>query len=213
MNAVKAIQRFCQQKRQIAVDIDLSKFFDRVNHDFLMTLLGRRIRDKGLLKLIGRYLRAGIQDGEVRQPSREGVPQASLLSPLLSNIILDLLDKELEKRGHTFARYADDVIIMVKSQRAGKRVLVSLTRFIEQDLKLKVNEQKSQVVKSSESKFLGFSFKGKHIVWHPKSLQKFKHRVRELTKRNWGVSMQAKIRKLSIYLKLLWYCQPIPTSG
>jgi RNA-directed DNA polymerase len=176
-DAVIAVQKFCQQERQIAVDIDLSKFFDRVNHDFLMTLLGRRIRDKCLLKLIGSYLRAGVQDGKTLLPSREGVPQGSPLSPLLSNVILDLLDKELEKRGHSFARYADDVIIMVKSQRAGERVLASLTRFIEKDLKLKVNIQKSQVVKSSQSKFLGFSFKGKYIVWHPKSLAKFKRRA------------------------------------
>lgn len=199
--AVQAVQGFCQQKRQIAVDIDLSKFFDRVNHDLLMTLLGRRINDKGLLRLIGRYCRAGVLDGKQLQPSREGVPQGSPLSPLLSNVMLDLLDKELEQRGHKFARYADDVIIMVKSPRAGRRVLKSLTRFIEDDLKLKVNEQKSRVVKSSQAKFLGFSFKGKHIVWHPKTLAKFKHRVRELTNRTWGVSMQVKIQQLSIYCR------------
>jgi len=199
--AVQEVQGFCQQKRQIAVDIDLSKFFDRVNHDLLMTLLGRRIKDKGLLKLIGSYLRAGIMDGKQFQPSREGVPQGSPLSPLLSNVMLDLLDKELEKRGHKFARYADDVIIMVKSRRAGERVLKSLTRFIEEDLKLKINEQKSRVVKSSQAKFLGFSFKGKYIVWHPKSLEKFKRRVRELTNRTWGVSMRVKIQQLSIYCR------------
>jgi RNA-directed DNA polymerase len=200
-DAIKSVRGYCQLKRKIAVDIDLSKFFDRVNHDLLMTLLGRRISDKGLLQLIGRYLRAGIMDGDINLPSREGVPQGGPLSPLLSNVMLDVLDKELEKRGHTFARYADDLIVMVKSQRAGERVMQSLTRFIEQDLKLKVNIEKSQVVKSTQCKFLGFSFRGKHIAWHPKSIQTFKHKVRELTNRTWGVSMRTKLRKLSVYLR------------
>ena len=200
-DAVRQAQGYCQQKRQIAVDIDLSKFFDRVNHDLLMTLVGRKIRDKGLLKLIGGYLRAGIVDGNIQSPSREGVPQGGPLSPLLSNIMLDVLDKELEKREHYFARYADDLIVMVKSQRAGERVLKSLTRFIERDLKLRVNHDKSRVVKSAHCKFLGFSFLGRLIVWHPKSVEKFKHRVRELTNRSWGVSMLTKIRKLSVYLR------------
>jgi RNA-directed DNA polymerase len=200
-DAVKQVQAYCQQKRRIAVDIDLSKFFDRVNHDKLMSLLGRRFRDKGLLQLIGRYLRAGVMDSHVLLPSYEGVPQGGPLSPLLSNVMLDPLDKELEQRGHCFARYADDLIIMVKSPRSGERVLHSITRFVEQDLKLKVNPEKSQVVKSSQCKFLGFSFHSKHIRWHPKSMDKFKRRVRELTNRSWGVSMETKIRELSIYLR------------
>ena len=200
-DAVRQVQGYCQQKRRIAVDIDLSKFFDRVNHDLLMTLLGRRIHDKGLLQLIGRYLRAGIMDGNNLLSSREGVPQGGPLSPLLSNVMLDPLDKELEKRGHCFARYADDLIILVKSQRAGERVLKSLTGFIENDLKLKVNTEKSQVVKSVQCKFLGFSFRGQHIRWHPKSVEKFKRHVRELTNRTWGISMETKIRKLSVYLR------------
>jgi len=200
-DAVKQVRGYCQQQRKIAVDIDLSKFFDRVNHDLLMMLLGRRIRDKSLLQLIGRYLRAGIIDGDIEIQGREGVPQGGPLSPLLSNIMLDVLDKELEKRGHTFARYADDLIVMVKSQRAGERVMRSLTRFIEQDLKLKVNVEKSQVVKSTQCKFLGFSFRGKHIAWHARSIERFKHKVRELTNRTWGVSMLTKLRKLSIYLR------------
>ncbi|MGJ0492789.1 group II intron reverse transcriptase/maturase [Methylobacter sp.] len=200
-DAVRQVQEYCQQKRRIAVDIDLSKFFDRVNHDLLMTLLGRRVRDKGLLQLVGRYLRASIMDGSNLLPCHEGVPQGGPLSPFLSNVMLDPLDKELEKRGHCFARYADDLIIMVKSQRAGERVLKSLTHFIENDLKLKVNTEKSQVVKSAQCKFLGFSFRGKYIRWHPKSVEKFKHRVRELTNRTWGVSMAAKIQRLSVYLR------------
>jgi len=200
-DAVNRVREYCQQRRKIAVDIDLSKFFDRVNHDLLMTLLGRRIRDKGLLQLIGRYLRAGILDGDTLIPSQEGVPQGGPLSPLLSNIMLDVLDKELEKRGHTFARYADDLIVMVKSQRAGERVLKSLTRLIEEDLKLKVNTEKSQVTKSTQCKFLGFSFRGNHIIWHPKSVEKFKHHVRELTCRSWGISMNTQLRQLSLYLR------------
>lgn len=200
-DAIRQVQSDCRQGYRIAVDIDLSKFFDRVNHDLLMTHLGQRIKDKGLMQLIGRYLRAGIMDGNSLIPSREGVPQGGPLSPLLSNIMLDPLDKELERRGHRFARYADDAIILVKSPRAGERVLQSLTRYIEQDLKLKVNPEKSQVVKSSQCKFLGFSFQGKLIRWHPKSVVKFKRRVRELTQRSWGVSMETKIRKLSVYLR------------
>lgn len=200
-DAVRLVQSYCQRQHRIAVDIDLSKFFDRVNHDKLMALLGRRIRDKGLLQLIGRYLRAGVMDGNRLLPSQEGVPQGGPLSPLLSNVMLDPLDRELEQRGHRFARYADDLVILVKSPRAGERVLHSLTRFIEQDLKLKVNTDKSQVVKSRQCKFLGFSFPGKHIRWHPKSVEKFKRRVRELTHRSWGVSMATKIRELSRYLR------------
>jgi RNA-directed DNA polymerase len=200
-DAVREVQGCCKQGKRMAVDIDLSKFFDRVNHDLLMSLLGRRLRDKGLLKLIGRYLRAGIQDGDILLPSHEGVPQGGPLSPLLSNIMLDELDKELERRGHSFSRYADDIIILVKSRRAGARVLQSLTRFIERDLKLKVNPDKSGVMKSSQCKFLGFSFRGGHITWHLRSVEKFKHRVRELTNRSWGVSMGTKIRELSVYLR------------
>lgn len=200
-DAIRQVQGFCQQKRRIAVDLDLSKFFDRVNHDLLMTLLGRRIRDKELLQLIARYLRAGVMDGNILIPSLEGVPQGGPLSPLLSNVMLDPLDRELKKRGHKFSRYADDLIIMVKSQRAGERVLKNITRFIEVDLKLKVNSEKSQVVKSTQCKFLGFSFRGKRINWHPKIIVKFKHRVRELTNRTWGISMEAKIQKLSVFLR------------
>ena len=141
------------------MDVDLSKFFDRVNHDLLMSLLGRRVQDKRLLKLIARYLRAGFIDNQLFFESREGVPQGGPLSPLLANIMLDPLDKELEKRGHKFARYADDFIIMVTSQRAGERVLLSITKYLQRRLKLVINTEKSQVVPASESKFLGFTFK------------------------------------------------------
>ncbi|TMN75101.1 reverse transcriptase domain-containing protein, partial [Pseudoalteromonas maricaloris] len=198
--AVKQVQQIIKSKRNIAVDVDLSKFFDRVNHDLLMRNLSRHVKDKRLLKLIGRYLRAGIDDNGTLIPSLEGVPQGGPLSSLLSNIMLDDLDKELEQRGHQFARYADDFIILVKSKRAGERVLASVTRFLETKLKLLVNTDKSQVVKTTQSKFLGFTFKRGAIKWHDKTLHKFKRQVRILTNRNWGVSMQYQLFKLSQYL-------------
>lgn len=199
--AVKQVQGYIKQKRHIAVDVDLSKFFDRVNHDLLMTKLSTRIRDKRLLTLIGYYLRAGIMDKGKLLPSTEGVPQGGPLSPLLSNILLDSLDKELEHRKHYFARYADDFIVLVKSKRAGARVLSSITRYLEKHLKLIVNTKKSQVVKVTESKFLGFTFANGRIQWHNKTLQKFKQEVRKLTNRNWGVSMHYQLHKLSQYLR------------
>jgi len=199
--AVKQVQRLIKQKRCIAVDVDLSKFFDRVDHDLMMTKLAVLIHDKRLLALIGRYLRAGIIDKGQTFPSTQGVPQGGPLSPLLSNILLDSLDKELEHRGHQFARYADDFIILVKSKRAGERVLASVSRYLETRLKLIVNTQKSQVVKVSQSKFLGFAFSGGRIKWHSKTLHKFKQKVRELSNRNWGVSMRYQLFKLSQYLR------------
>lgn len=199
--AVKHVQASIKLGRKIAVDVDLSKFFDRVNHDYLMSKLGLRVKDKALMHLIGRYLRAGIVDSEGQYfESHIGVPQGSPLSPLLSNIVLDELDKELESRGHQFARYADDFIILVHSLRAGERVLDSVTKFVNQQLKLKVNEQKSQVVPVKQSKFLGFTFNGKWLKWHPKTIHKFKRRVRELTGRSWGVSMQQRLKELNQYL-------------
>lgn len=199
--AVKQVQGIIKEGRRFAVDVDLSKFFDRVNHDVLMTHLGRKVKDKRLLKLIKLYLRAGIIDNQFYSESREGVPQGGPLSPLLANIMLDPLDKELERRGHRFARYADDFTIVVKSQRAGERVLRSISRYLENRLKLVVNTAKSHVVKTNECKFLGFTFQGGRIHWHPKTLQKFKQRVRRLTNRNWGVSMKYQLFKISQYLR------------
>jgi len=199
--AVKQVQSIIKTGYRFAVDVDLSKFFDRVNHDLLMSLLGRKIQDKRLLKLIKSYLRAGFIDNQFFHETREGVPQGGPLSPLLANIMLDPLDKELEKRGHSFARYADDFTILVKSQRAGKRVLQSISRFLQNRLKLIVNTVKSHVVKTNESKFLGFTFKGSQIHWHPNSLNTFKQHVRRLTNRNWGVSMHYQLFKLSQYLR------------
>jgi RNA-directed DNA polymerase len=199
--AVQQVQRYIQEGRRIAVDVDLSKFFDRVNHDLLMTLLGRKVRDKRLLRLIRSYLRAGVIDAGQWSESREGVPQGGPLSPLLANIMLDPLDKELERRGHPFSRYADDFTILVKSLRAGERVLRSITHYLESRLKLVVNETKSRVVNVSESKFLGFTFQRGRIHWHADSLRKFKQEVRRLTNRNWGVSMRYQLYKLSQYLR------------
>jgi len=140
-------------------------------------------------------------DGQRYSESREGVPQGGPLSPLLANIMLDPLDKELERRGHRFARYADDFTILVKSQRAGQRVLRSISQYLQKRLKLVVNTDKSHVVKTSESQFLGFTFRAGGIQWHPKTLQKFKHQVRRLTNRNWGVSMTYQLFKISQYLR------------
>jgi len=199
--AVKQVQGIIKEGRRYAVDADLSKFFDRVNHDLLMTLLGRKVKDKRLLRLIKRYLRAGVIDNRSYIASCEGVPQGGPLSPLLANIMLDPLDKELERRGHRFARYADDFTIIVKSQRAAERVLRSISRFLQDRLKLVVNTTKSHVVKTKECKFLGFTFQGTRIQWHPNSLKKFKQQVRRLTNRNWGVSMKYQLFKLSQYLR------------
>ena len=199
--AVKQAAGIIKTGRRFAVDVDLSKFFDRVNHDLLMTHLGYKVKDKRLLKLIKRYLRAGVIDNQLYSESREGVPQGGPLSPLLANIMLDPLDKELEKRGHKFARYADDFTIIVKSQRAGERVLHSISKFLQDRLKLVVNTTKSHVVKTNDSKFLGFTFRGENIHWHPKTLLKFKQQIRQLTNRNWGVSMKYQLFKISQYLR------------
>ena len=199
--AVKQVQGIIKEGRRFAVDVDLSKFFDRVNHDLLMTHLGRKVKDKRLLKLIKIYLRAGVIDNQFYIESREGVPQGGPLSPLLANIMLDPLDKELEKREHKFARYADDFTILVKSQRAGERVLRSISRYLQDRLKLVVNTTKSHVVKTNESKFLGFTFRAGRIQWHPKTLLKFKQQVRRLTNRNWGVSMKYQLFKISQFIR------------
>ena len=189
-DALAQASRYVAEGRTIVVDMDLEKFFDRVNHDKLMAKIAERVSDTRMLKLIRRFLTAGVMENGLVGPVDEGTPQGGPLSPLLANIMLDPLDKELEKRGHKFARYADDIIIVVKSQRAGERVLGSATRYLEDRLKLQVNTGKSRVVKPAQSKFLGFCFPQGRIQWHAKSLEKFRARVRELTNRNWGVSMK-----------------------
>ena len=199
--AVKRLQSSIKEGYKIAVDVDLSKFFDRVNHDLLMNRLARKVNDKGIKHLIGKYLRAGIRDNGWYLKTTEGVPQGGPLSPLLSNIVLDELDKTLEFRGHHFARYADDFTILVRSRRAGQRVLKSITRFVQVKLKLLVNEKKSRVGPVKETKFLGFGFKYGYIRIHEQSLKKFKQEVRRLTNRNWGISMSKQIHFLNRYLR------------
>ncbi len=162
--AIRQVQATVTDGRRIAVDIDLAKFFDTVDHDVLMNLLGRTIRDKRLLGLIGRYLRAGVLVGGHIEPSDIGTPQGGPLSPLLANILLHQLDRELEQRGHRFARYADDLIILVKSQRAAERVMRSITRYLETTLKLTVNPAKSKAAPMSECSFLGFTIRARRYA-------------------------------------------------
>ena len=198
--AVKKVLNDIQKGYRYAVDIDLEKFFDTVDHDILMNRVARRVRDKGILKLIGKYLRAGVVvDGRLNQTSK-GVPQGGPLSPLLSNILLDDLDKELEKRGHRFARYADDLIFLVKSECAAYRVMESISRYLERKLKVKVNKDKSQVVNAEESSFLGFTFTRKRLTVSEKSIRRFKSELRRLTGRSWGVSMGRRYGELRTYL-------------
>lgn len=200
-HAVKKLQSFIENGKRIAVDVDLSKFFDRVNHDLLMSLLGQQIMDKRLLKLIASYLRAGMVENGCWEACYEGVPQGGPLSPLLSNVVLDLLDKELEKRKHDFVRYADDFVIVVNSKRAGERVMASIKHFVERKLKLQVNDAKSQVVPVSQCKFLGFTFRGVKLAWHDNALQQFKYRVRQITGRSRSIAMEKKIQELTLYLR------------
>jgi RNA-directed DNA polymerase len=199
--ALKQIQGHLKAGYRTVVDLDLAKFFDNVQHDLLMARVARKVRDKRLLALIGRYLRAGVLIGEELQPSDIGTPQGGPLSPLLANILLDDLDRELESRGHRFARYADDVMILVKSQRAGDRVMASVSRYLAKKLKLKVNEQKSRVIPSDQATYLGYTFRGTKLRWSDESFADFKHRIRELTGRSWGVSMEYRYEKLAQYLR------------
>ena len=202
--AVARAQQYIAAGYGWVVDFDLEKFFDRVNHDILMGQLAKRIEDKRLLKLIRAFLNAGVMENGLVSPSVEGTPQGGPLSPLLSNLVLDELDRELERRGHRFVRYADDSNIYVRSERAGHRVMESVTRFITQRLKLKVNEAKSAVARPQERKLLGFSFSAgpalKRII-APKALERFKHRIRDTTRRAKGVSMETTIAELAPYLR------------
>jgi RNA-directed DNA polymerase len=200
--AVEAAQQYIAAGYRWVVDLDLEKFFDRVNHDKLMARIAERIGDKRLLKLIRAFLRAGVMAGGLVSPVDEGTPQGGPLSPLLSNIVLDELDRELERRGLRFTRYADDSNIYVRSRRAGERVMESITRFIATKLKLKVNEQKSAVARPWERKFLGFSFTANREPKRrlaPKAVLRFKEKVRELTRRTRGVSMERMAEELARY--------------
>ncbi|CAH1059874.1 group II intron reverse transcriptase/maturase [Paenibacillus pseudetheri] len=202
-DAVKQAQRYIQSGLRWVVDLDLEKFFDRVNHDMLMARVARKVTDKRVLTLIRAYLNAGVMvDGKL-ESSWEGTPQGGPLSPLLANILLDDLDKELTGRGLRFVRYADDCNLFVASKRAGERVMESVSRFIEGKLKLKVNREKSAVARPWHRKLLGFSFlsqKQAMIRIAPKSLLAVKERIRELTKRSWSISMEERIGRLNRYL-------------
>jgi RNA-directed DNA polymerase len=202
--AVAQAQKYIAEGYGWCVDLDLEKFFDRVNHDKLMGQVAKRVEDKRLLKLIRAFLKAGVLENGLVSPSVEGTPQGGPLSPLLSNLVLNELDRELERRGHRFIRYADDCNLYVRSERAGQRVMESVTRFITQKLKLKVNEAKSAVARPQERKFLGFSFTaGPEVrrVIAPKALDRFKRRIREITRRAKGVSMKTTMAELVPYMR------------
>jgi RNA-directed DNA polymerase len=202
--AVAQAQQYIVEGYTWVVDFDLEKFFDRVNHDKLMGQIAKRVEDKRLLKLIRAFLNAGVMEDGLVSPSVEGTPQGGPLSPLLSNLVLDELDRELERRGHRFVRYADDSNIYVRSERAGQRVMESVRRFITNRLKLKVNESKSAVAKPQERKFLGFSFtSGKELKRKiaPKAIDRFKERVREITHKSRGQSMETVVEELARYLR------------
>ena len=202
--AVAQAQQYIAAGYNWTVDLDLEKFFDRVNHDKLMGQIAKRVEDKRLLKLIRTFLNAGVMENGLVSPSVEGTPQGGPLSPLLSNIVLDELDRELERRGHRFVRYADDSNVYVRSERAGQRVMESISRFITQKLKLKVNEAKSAVARPEQRKFLGFSFTAgpevKRII-APKALNQFKQRIRDITRRAKGVSIETTIDELVPFMR------------
>ncbi len=202
--AVAQAQQYIAEGYGWCVDFDLEKFFDRVNHDKLMGQIAKRVEDKRLLKLIRAFLNAGVMENGLVSPSVEGTPQGGPLSPLLSNLVLDELDRELERRGHRFVRYADDSNIYVRSERAGQRVMESVTRFITQKLKLKVNEANSAVARPQDRKFLGFSFTAGPEIRRtiaPKALDRFKGRIREITRRAKGVSIEMTIEELAPYMR------------
>jgi RNA-directed DNA polymerase len=199
--AVRSVQAAAQAGYSYAVDCDLKSFFDTVKFDRLMKLLASRISDQRVLRLIGAYLRAGVKLPEGRvEATTQGVPQGGPLSPLLANIMLDPLDKELERRGLRFARYADDFLVLVKSLRAAQRVMQSIGRFVEGRLKLVVNRQKSRAASLSQCAFLGFQIVRGRIVWTEKALQRFKQRIQEITSRSRGISTFCMLRELRRYV-------------
>jgi len=200
-DALLQASRYVAEGRSVVVDVDLEKFFDRVNHDLLMGRVARRIGDKRLLTIIRRFLEAGMMQQGVTVERHEGTPQGGPLSPLLANLLLDDLDRELEARGHCFCRYADDCNIYVRSREAGERVLASLTKFLEGKLKLRVNRQKSAVAPVRERKFLGYRLLDDGtLTIAPKSLDRAKDRVREITRRNRGVSFERMLGELNSFL-------------
>lgn len=194
-------REYITRKYTVAVDMDLAKFFDTVNHDVLMGRVARRIHDKRVLWLIGKFLRAGVCINGRLHKTPKGVLQGGPWSPILSNVLLDELDKELETRQHRFVRYADDFVIFVKSVRAGNRVMQSIRRFLEKTLKLTVNEAKSHVRPTDQLEFLGCTFKKTSIRWSERAFQEFRRRIKRYTGRSWGVSMSYRLKKLAQYVR------------
>jgi len=202
--AIVQAQRYIAEGNRWVVDLDLEKFFDRVNHDKLMAAMARRVTDKRVLRVIGAFLKVGVLENGLVSPAEEGTPQGGPLSPLLSNIVLDELDRELERRKHCFVRYADDCNIYVRSRHAGQRVMKSVTGFLARRLKLKVNEAKSAVARPAERKFLGFSFSNNKEPKRrisPKALLRCKQKIRELTRRTRGISLEQMTKELAAYLR------------
>lgn len=203
-DAINKAHEYIKSGRNVVVDIDLERFFDRVNHDKLMSEIAKTVEDKSVLKVLRAYLNAGVMDGGIWRATEEGTPQGGNLSPLLSNIVLDKLDKELERRGHAFVRYADDCNIYVRSERAGQRVMESIKKYIAKELKLKVNEKKSAVDKPSKRKFLGFTFTDEdepRKKISDKSIKRFKDKIRGTTDRAKRVSEVNLIKELNIYIR------------
>lgn len=198
--ALKQAEIYINSGYKVVVDMDLEKFFDRVNHDKLMHLISRKVSDKRVLKLIRSYLTAGVMANGICVKTKEGTPQGGPLSPLLSNIMLNELDKMLEERGHKFCRYADDCNIYVKSERSGLRVMKTVRKFLENELRLKVNEEKSAVACPVKRKFLGYSFYNKKGTYrlrvHPKSLNHLKDKIRKVTNRNVSMNFETRLKKL-----------------
>jgi RNA-directed DNA polymerase len=202
--AIAKAQQYVREGRRWVVDLDLEKFFDRVNHDRLMKSVALRIADKRMLRWIGALLKAGVMENGLVSPVDEGTPQGGPLSPLLSNLVLDELDRELERRGHRFVRYADDCNVYVRSRTAGQRVMKSIAGFITRRLKLKVNKSKSAVARPGERKFLGFSIGGGREAKRriaPKALARCKQKIRELTRRTRGISVKRMAEELAAYLR------------
>ena len=200
--AVMQAQKYLSEGYVHVVEIDIAKFFDAVQHDFLMHVLSEQIEDKRVLKLIRKYLQAGVQMGDIVKPNEQGTPQGGPISPILSNIVLDKLDKELEKRGHRFVRYADDICIFVRSERAGKRVLESIGKFLKVKLKLTVNAEKSGVKRPHQAKLLGFKFSRSkdgayEIRIHQESIETVKRKVREITNKNKPMKLENRIKGLN----------------
>jgi len=215
--ALRRVQADAKAGYRVAVELDLEKFFDRVPHDILIARVARKVTDKRVLSLLGRYLRAGVLIEGTVQPTPWGTPQGGPVSSLLANVLLDDLDQELQRRGHRFARYVDDILIVVRSRRAAERVKASVTRFLTDVLHLSVNEEKSRIATLDQCVFLGFTFMGTKLRWSDEAYQDLRYHLRRLTGRSWGVSMEHRYQRLRLYLQgwmnyfgISDYYRPIP---